>query len=83
MTNEPNVATELLHLRGDMREGFARIEGQLNLITQSQAQTAADIDKLDKRVTALEERRIPIGMLAAVSGAVSAVIAAVALMLQL
>ncbi|AKA61767.1 hypothetical protein SEA_MAIH_29 [Streptomyces phage Maih] len=70
-----NVAAELAMLRGEMTTGFERIAGQLNLIAQAQTATATDVSELERRVTALEARRWPIGVIAAVSGAVSAVVA--------
>lgn len=73
-----NVAAELARLRGEMQTGFAEIKGQLMLIVQAQATHDEDIADLERRVAALEERRIPLAPLAAVSGAVSAVVAAVA-----
>lgn len=71
-----NVAAELAMLRGEMTTGFERIHGQLNMIAQAQTATAKDVSELETRVTALEARRWPVGMIAAVSGAVSAVVAA-------
>lgn len=70
-----NVAAELAMLRGEMATGFERINGQLNMIAQAQTATAKDVSELETRVTALEARRWPIGVIAAVSGAVSAVVA--------
>lgn len=70
-----NVAAELAGLRGEMVAGFARLEGQLNLITQAQGQTAKDLAELEVRVTSLEARRWPLASVAAVSGGVSTVVA--------
>uniref|UniRef100_A0AAU7GY26 Holin n=1 Tax=Streptomyces phage Geonosis TaxID=3158856 RepID=A0AAU7GY26_9CAUD len=74
--SDVNVAAELAMLRGEMATGFERINGQLNMIAQAQTVTAKDVSELETRVTALEERRWPIGVIAAVSGVVSAVVAA-------
>lgn len=74
-----NTAAEIAKLRGDMAAGFARMEGQLNLIAQAQDRTAGDLEDLEKRVSALEARRWPLGPVAAVSGSASALAAAVAL----
>lgn len=70
-----------------MEVGFTRIEGQLNLLVQTNGQFRQDLADLEnalgdveKRVTALEARRWPVTSVAALSGAVSAVVAAVALM---
>lgn len=82
MSEGINVAVELANLRGDVSTGFAKLEGQLGLLVQSDAQRRRDIDDLENRVTALEARRIPLGLLAAVSGAVSAVVAASAFLAQ-
>lgn len=71
-----NVAAELAMMRGEMTTGFEKIHGQLSLIAQAQNATAGDVAKLEGRVTALEARRWPIGVIAAVSGSVSAVVAA-------
>lgn len=76
-----NVAAELAELRGEMVAGFARLEGQLNLITQKQDTTAKDLDELEQLVTELESRRWPLGSMAAVSGGVSGAVAVVALLL--
>lgn len=76
-----NVAAELAELRGEMVAGFARLEGQLNLITQKQDTTAKDLDELEQRVTELESRRWTLGSMAAVSGGVSGAVAVVALLL--
>ena len=67
------MAVELAGLRGEMSTGFARLEGQINLLVQSSDSTRADVDSLDKRVSALEARRVPWGLVASVSGVVSAV----------
>lgn len=70
-----NVAAELARLRGEMTTGFAEIKGQLTSISQAQVANSKDIEELDRRVAALEARRWPIGSVAALSGAVSAVVA--------
>jgi hypothetical protein len=88
-----NVAAEIAELRGEMAAGFARLEGQLNLINQTQQRTAQDVEDLESstdarfkvmedRVSALEARRWPIGSLAALSGVVSAAVAGVALLVK-
>lgn len=82
MSDGLNVAAELASLRGDMNTGFARIEGQLGQLVQADAQRAKDIAELETRVAALEARRIPWPLVAAVSGAVSAVGAVVGVMVQ-
>jgi BMFP domain-containing protein YqiC len=78
-----NVAAELAQLRGEMSTGFAQIVGRLDLIAHTTDSTRADVDELEARVAALEARRIPLGVLASVSGAVSAAVAAVAFLVQL
>lgn len=71
-----NVAAELALLRGEMTTGFEKIHGQLSLIAQAQQSTAVDVAKLEGRVDALEARRWPMGVIATVSGSVSAFVAA-------
>lgn len=73
MAGELNVAAEIAQLRGDLMTGLARVEGQLNLLVQATDRTAKDVDELEARVAALEARRVPWPLVAAVSGAVSAV----------
>ncbi|AMD42776.1 hypothetical protein SEA_XKCD426_35 [Streptomyces phage Xkcd426] len=73
-----NVAAELAKLRGEMTTGFAEIKGQLGHIAQAQDTTARAVDDLEQRVTALEARRIPWPVVAAASGAVSAIVAGAA-----
>lgn len=82
MSDGLNVAAELAKLRGEMTTSLARIEGQLNQIVTMDAQRARDIDALEARVAALEARRIPWPLVAAVSGAVSAVGAVVGILAQ-
>lgn len=88
-----NVAAEIAELRGEMAAGFARLEGQLNLINQTQQRTAQDVEDLEVstdtrfkalegRVSALEERRWPVGSMAAMSGVVSAIVAGAALLVK-
>jgi hypothetical protein len=77
-----NVAAELASLRGSMDTGFARLEGRLDLIAQQGADVRKDVEALDVRVAALEARRVPWPLVAAVSGAVSAVGAVVGYMAQ-
>lgn len=76
------VAVELAQLRGEMGTGFAKLEGQLALLVQQGADVRKDVEALEGRVTALEARRWPVAGVAAVSGVVSAVVAAVALLAQ-
>lgn len=84
-----NVAAELAELRGEMAEGFARLEGKFDLVSQALNRTTQDVNTLeretkssleamDRRVSALESRRWPLASVAAVSGAVSAAVAAAA-----
>lgn len=77
-----NVSAEIASLRGEMAAGFARLEGQLNLINQSQSRTAQDVTNLEARVTALEARRWPVGVVATSSGVVSALVAGAALLIR-
>lgn len=84
-----NVAAELWKLRGDMREGFAEINGRLDAFREAHDRTTRDIEDLEEttrtrfqalegRVAALEERRWPLGPVAAVSGAVGTLAAVAA-----
>lgn len=77
-SGELNVAAELAGLRGEMHTSLAEIKGQLALVIQSTDGARDDVQELGRRVEALEERRWPLAPMAAVSGAVSAVVAAVA-----
>lgn len=83
------LAIEMAGLRGAMNEGFARIEGRLDLIASSQDRFQRDLDDLDgaladveKRVKALEDRRWPVGQMAAVSGVVGTVAAVAAVFVR-
>jgi len=81
-SEDMNIAAELAGLRGEMSTGFAKLEGRLDLIASSQGHTERELNDLDSRVTALEARRVPMGLLASTSGAVSAVVAALAYMVR-
>ncbi|MFI8104695.1 hypothetical protein [Streptomyces sp. NPDC086023] len=63
------VAVELAEIRGEIREGFAVIRGQLDLALQRTGQAETDIDDLDKRLAALERARWPLPSIAAATGA--------------
>lgn len=80
MSEDVNVAAELAALRGAMDVGFARVTGRLDLISEKQDRTTRDLEDLDERVTALEARRWPVGMIVAISGCMSAVGAALGLL---
>lgn len=77
-----DMSTKLTGLRGDMQRGFTEISGRLDLIAQAQQGHTRQIEDLDERVTALEARRIPWPLVATLSGAVSALVAALALFVQ-
>lgn len=76
-----SISVELANLRGDVREGFAQVRGQLELISQAQNATAQDLSDLEARVSDLEARRLPLAPLAAMSGVVSALVAVIAVLL--
>lgn len=83
------IASELAGLRTQMEVGFARLEGRLDLIAQSQGQFREDLSDLEdavgdveKRVKALEDRRWPVGQMAAVSGVVGTVAAVAAVFVR-
>lgn len=78
---ELRVSLELERLRGEMTTGFAEIKGQLSGIAAAQADNAKDIESLEGRVAALEARRWPAASIAMLSGAVSTVVAVVALLI--
>lgn len=80
-SGELRVSLELERLRGEMTTGFAEIKGQLSGIAAAQADNAKDIEALEGRVAALEARRWPAASIAMLSGAVSTVVAVVALLI--
>lgn len=73
-----SIAIELERLRGTCAEGFARINGQLNVLVERSERTEKDIEQLSERVTALEQARwIALGagtVLGIASGVVSNVL---------
>jgi hypothetical protein len=80
--NNQGLALEISGLRGEMSTSFAKIEGQLGLLVASDVRRERDLAQLDARVTALEARRVPWALVAGLSGAVSAVGAAVSFLAQ-
>jgi hypothetical protein len=50
------VLLEIERLRGAVETGFARIDGRLDGTVQRATDTEKDVEKLDKRVTAVERR---------------------------
>ena len=77
------VAAELAAMRGEFNTSLARIEGRLDLLVHMSSDASSELVGLDSRIGALEARRIPVGLLAAVSGVVSAIVAAGAFLFQL
>ena len=80
--NNQGLALEISGLRGEMSTSFAKIEGQLGLLVASDVRRERALAQLDARVTALEARRVPWALVAGLSGAVSAVGAAVSFLAQ-
>jgi hypothetical protein len=62
------VLLELERLRGTVSEGFATVNGRLDAMVQRAGDTEKDVDKLDKRVSALEKK---VWMAAGLSGALA------------
>lgn len=52
-----NIAIELERLRGTCAEGFARINGQLDVLVERSDRTEKDIEMLQEKVGALEKAR--------------------------
>jgi hypothetical protein len=52
-----SIAIELERLRGTCSEGFARINGQLDVLVERSDRTERDLEKLQNRVNALERAR--------------------------
>lgn len=50
------VLLELERLRGTVGEGFATVNGRLDGMTQRDADTVQYVEKLDRRVSALERK---------------------------
>ncbi|MFF2331786.1 MULTISPECIES: hypothetical protein [unclassified Streptomyces] len=73
------VAVELAEMRGEIRTGFAELNGRLDLALQRTAATESDIDTLQNRVAALERARWPLPSIAAVTGVAGAATGLVAL----
>ncbi|MEI5099605.1 hypothetical protein RB200_14715 [Streptomyces sp. PmtG] len=70
MTTDPErlvVPEELAELRRSLDVGLARVDGQLALLTQRDAQHTKDQDDMSVRVTALEHTRWPLPALAALT----------------
>lgn len=60
------VMLELTELRGEIREGFARVDGQLALLVQRNDQTDKKLADHETRLDALERARWPLPSVAAV-----------------
>jgi hypothetical protein len=50
------VLLELERLRGVVSTGFAEVNGRLDGMTQRTTATEGDVEKLDKRISALEKK---------------------------
>lgn len=62
MTGDEARALELaLHrLEGAVNTGFARVQGELNLLSRGEAATAQDVQDLRSDVNALKDRSFPL-----------------------
>jgi hypothetical protein len=76
-TTGEDVAVELAGLRGCMETSFARMEGQLEIISERVARTQADLRDQEIRIGLLEGRRWPLASVGVLAGAVSAIVATV------
>lgn len=63
-----HVGEQLAELRGEIRTGFAKVDGALALLVQRGDQTDKDIDELKADVEALKRNRWPLPALAGVTG---------------
>ncbi|MEU9606144.1 hypothetical protein ACH4E8_29385 [Streptomyces sp. NPDC017979] len=61
------VAVELAEVKGEIRTGFAELNGRLDLALQRTGQSEADIAALEQRVEALERARWPLPSMAALT----------------
>ncbi|MFJ8855086.1 hypothetical protein [Streptomyces sp. NPDC102437] len=72
------VAVELAEMQGEIRTGFAELNGRLDLALQRTTTAESDIAALQDRVASLERGRWPmptIGVLAGVAGTATGVLA--------
>ncbi|MEU8831771.1 MULTISPECIES: hypothetical protein [unclassified Streptomyces] len=67
-------------MRGEIRTGFAELNGRLDLTLQRTETAESDIDELQDRVAALERGRWPLPAIAAVTGVAGAATGIVALL---
>ncbi|MFG2747251.1 hypothetical protein ACGFY0_45375 [Streptomyces chartreusis] len=67
-TESAHVGEQLAELRGEIRTGFAKVDGALALLVQRGDQTDKDIDELRQDVEALKRNRWPLPSLAAITG---------------
>ena len=54
------LAVAVETLSGTMREGFATVRGDINVLSTREARNAEDIRGLEERTTRLEDRRFPL-----------------------
>lgn len=83
MTPQPGgdrVAVELAELRGEIRTGFAELNGRLDLALQRTATAESDISSLENRVASLERGRWPLPAIGALAGVAGAATGALALL---
>ncbi|MFF4661934.1 hypothetical protein [Streptomyces sp. NPDC001282] len=69
------VAVELAEMRGEIRTGFAALNGRLDLALQRTEQMESDVAALEERVASLERARWPLPSLAALVGVISLAVA--------
>ncbi|MFF7575832.1 hypothetical protein ACFZBE_12695 [Streptomyces sp. NPDC008061] len=67
-------------MRGEIRTGFAELNGRLDLTLQRTETAESDIDELQDHVAALERGRWPLPAIAAVTGVAGAATGIVALL---
>ncbi|MEU9760302.1 hypothetical protein [Streptomyces sp. NPDC047987] len=69
------VAVELAEMRGEIRTGFAALNGRLDLALQRTEQMESDVAALEERVASLERARWPLPSLAALVSVVGLAVA--------
>lgn len=74
------LAIALETLRGTVETGFATVRGDINLLARGEQMNAAELQSMDVRMRALEERRFPLPTIGGIMGVAGAVFAGLSLL---
>lgn len=68
MSDQAPLRDIVLRMEGAMQTGFARVEGEINLLRRGEADTAGEVRDLRTDVDEMKARRFPLPVIGGLAG---------------